>query len=310
MVQFSGKRHFRKKGIHFWVQRNFHDWNSPVKLHSHDFVELVYVVRGKAQHRFEGDVYEIRTGDVFIINPGEEHAYDIVPGNELEIVNCLFLPDLIEDSLLHELKITDSIDFFYIHPFLDKNERFHHHRLNLFGQESTRVLALLEEMIGEVTTAQPGYDTIIRLRLLELLILLSRYYAMKHNTESLYRSVEGDRLIRRICGYLERNYSQKISLESLTSLFNISVRQLNRLFKRETGSSVFEMIHRIRIERAKYLLTETDDKVISVAGAVGYDDPASFSRLFARHVGCPPGEYRKRFTVLKRGRKAAGKKPD
>lgn len=91
---------------------------------------------------------------------------------------------------------------------------------------------------------------------------------------------------------MERHYHQKISLPSLSKLFNISIRQMNRLFKKETGLSVIETVHQIRIDRAKQMLLETDEKVIVIAAMVGYENPAFFSRLFTRLTGSSPGKFR------------------
>jgi AraC family L-rhamnose operon regulatory protein RhaS len=95
-----------------------------------------------------------------------------------------------------------------------------------------------------------------------------------------------------VCGYVERHYDQKITLPLLSELFYIGVRQLNRQFNRHLGTSVIGYVQRIRMERAKRLLVETDEKIIQIAELVGYEDAASFSRTFTREVGCPPGKYR------------------
>src|SRR5690625_1373760 len=129
----------------FWINRTFHDPGNVPPVHSHDFIELIYVVWGKAQHLFEGVRYDIRAGDIFIINPGEEHTYHMQKGEQLEIINCLFLPALIEETWLRKLGVSQSMDYFYVHPFLNKSERFYH-RLNLRGQNADRVLAILEMM--------------------------------------------------------------------------------------------------------------------------------------------------------------------
>ncbi len=55
-----------------------------------------------------------------------------------------------------------------------------------------------------------------------------------------------------------------------------------------------ERIHQIRIDRAKQYLDEGEDKVINIAQRVGYEDPAFFTLLFRRKVGCSPGQYRDR----------------
>lgn len=275
----------------FYIHRVRHSFRNTPEVHGHDFVELVYVVNGEGRHHFEGNEFEIRAGDVFIINPGEVHTYGFQPGQQIEIINCLFQPTLIRDTLLRELEISQSMDYFYVHPFLDETERFNH-RLNLQGPQASSVLALLESMLLELNGRLPGYSTVIRVKMIELLILLSRYYSFLQQPELTRKGGESQVKALRIKGYLERNFDQKISLAQLADTFNISVRQLNRLIKQHTGASVLDLLHQIRVERAKLLLVTTDDKVISVATAVGYEDPAFFSRLFTRLVGCSPGKYR------------------
>lgn len=274
----------------FWIMRTNH---GTISEHSHEFVELVYIVRGKGMHIFEGVSYEIRAGDVFIINPGETHSYTAQNDEKMEIVNCLFMPSFIPDALLKELEMTTSMDYFYVHPFLLHDNRFNH-KLNLQGQNASTVLALLESMIREIDSCGVGHTTVLRLQLIELLILLSRYYeAMQtQGISPSPRQLEREMTARRLYGYLERHYDKRITLESLAGLFNVSIRQLNRLMRQEYKRSVIDVLHDIRIERAKHLLVESDEKVITVATMIGYEDPSFFTRLFTRHVGCSPSQYR------------------
>ncbi|MBD2867282.1 AraC family transcriptional regulator [Paenibacillus arenilitoris] len=289
-MQVIGSQRYMKDEFPFWITRMTH---GSVDEHGHEFVELVFVVRGKGFHIFQGAEFAIRAGDVFIINPGETHAYTVEGDGSLEIINCLFMPSFIPDALLSDLEITGSMDYYYVHPFLGQEARFNHH-LNLHGQDAASVLSLLERMIGEISARGIGYAPLIRLQLVELLLLLSRCYAMTRHARSQDASRQLDRVLtaRRIYGYLERNYDKKITLQSLSALFNVSTRHLNRLVGEEYGKSVFDLLHVIRIEHAKRLLLESDEKVIAVATMVGYDDPSFFSRLFARHAGCSPREYR------------------
>ncbi|QHT61549.1 AraC family transcriptional regulator [Paenibacillus lycopersici] len=281
---------YMKSEFPFWITRTS---QGNIQEHGHEFVELVYVVRGNGTHLFQGSRYELHAGDVFIINPGETHAYEVAPGGQMEIVNCLFMPSFIPDALLAELEITDSMDYFYVHPFLTHDMRFNHH-LNLNGQEASHVLGLLEGMIREINARSTGHKTIIRLQLIELLVLLSRYYTLMppHRAHPSPRQLDRELTAKRIYGYLERNYEKKITLQSLSLLFNSSIRQLNRLMREEYDRSVFEVLHEVRIERAKHLLLETDEKVIVVATMVGYEDQSFFNRLFVRHVGCSPSQFR------------------
>ncbi|KRG13144.1 AraC family transcriptional regulator [Lederbergia galactosidilytica] len=291
-MRYRSQEYMKNNAFPFWIQQYRHDSMNVPPVHSHDFVELVYVVKGEGRHVFEGQSYQIQTNDVFIINPGEVHTFEIEVGKKIDIINCLFLPNLIQDSLLKELGVSQSMDYFYIHPFLDNKERFHH-LLNLKGIYAERLHSLLEGMMYEYRGEGSCYSTLIRLQLVELLILLSRIYNEQQNKQLDSSAVESSSLlVQRVCGYLARNYDQKISIPSLCKLFTISPRHLNRLFKQETNQTIVEMLQFIRIEKAKKLLIGSDDKVIDIAIKVGYDDPAFFSRLFRREVNCSPGKYR------------------
>ncbi|GGD66440.1 AraC family transcriptional regulator [Paenibacillus nasutitermitis] len=290
MQDILSRNNYMKDEFPFWIKRTV---QGSISEHGHEFVELVYVVRGRGLHIFQGSPYELHAGDVFIINPGEIHAYDVEDNEQIEIINCLFMPSFISDTLLSELEITGSMDFFYVHPFLKHDVRFNH-RLNLHGQEADSVQTLLDSMIRELASRVSGHTMLIRLQMIELLILLSRYYSLmqQQRVHPSPRQMEREMTARRIYGYLERSYEKKITLQSLSGLFNVSTRQLNRLMREEFNRSVFDVLHEIRMERAKHLLLETDDKVINVATTVGYEDQSFFNRLFLRHVGCSPSQYR------------------
>lgn len=273
----------------FWIQQNLHDVRDMPDFHTHKFVELIYVADGRATHLFQDSCYEIQAGDIFIINPGEKHGYSLKEDQRIIVFNCLFEPDFIPYSLLSGLRITDSLDFLYVQPFLNGHTRFHH-KLNLRGEAADKTRTILEDLLQELHRRQPGYRAIIQLKMTELFILLSRSYKNRNNKADS-RSPQ-ELLVRRICGYVERHYNQKITLPDLSALFQIGVRQLNRLFNQYTGSTVIEYVHHIRMKNAKRLLTDTDEKVNVVAEMVGYGDPAFFNKLFVREAGRPPGKYR------------------
>lgn len=274
----------------FWIQRNVHDQQDIPDLHGHEFVELIYVEQGVAIHQFQDVSYEIQAGDVFIINPGEIHGYTVEPERTLNIINCLFFPELIHDSLLRELNISHTMDFYYVQPFLNKESRFHH-RVNLRGKAADKVLDILNGMLEEIDSQSPGYQAYVRMQMIQLLLLLSRYYE-EWKAGAGVPVDSSERLVRRICGYIERNYNQKISLASVSELFHLGIRQLNRQFNKYLDRSVIEYVQQIRIEKAKIMLAETDEIIAVVASAVGYEDPAYFSTLFTREVGSSPGKYR------------------
>ncbi len=75
----------------------------------------------------------------------------------------------------------------------------------------------------------------------------------------------------------------------------LNERTFLRRFKKATGEAPLEYLQKMRIEKAKQLLTTTDQSLDQITTAVGYVDLSSFRRLFHQIVGLSPTAYRKRF---------------
>lgn len=70
-----------------------------VRKHSHQFLELSYVLEGKATHTTEGITTVLSKGDYFIIDYNRYHEYQQIGDTPFVIMNCLFLPSLIDETL-------------------------------------------------------------------------------------------------------------------------------------------------------------------------------------------------------------------
>ena len=92
--------------------------------------------------------------------------------------------------------------------------------------------------------------------------------------------------------YIHQNYSKDISLDDVSRSINISPYYFSKIFKEETGEGFVEYLTRIRMERAKELLTTTEYSMKQICSMVGYADPNYFSRSFKKNVGVTPTEYK------------------
>ncbi len=100
--------------------------------------------------------------------------------------------------------------------------------------------------------------------------------------------------IQKVIEYLEENYYQNISLQSVAEYFGIHKVYLARSFKTETGETLNDFLTAIRIEKAKFLLMITDNKVNEVGYTVGFNSVQSFYTAFKKREGCSPNEYRRK----------------
>lgn len=88
------------------------------------------------------------------------------------------------------------------------------------------------------------------------------------------------------------NYNTDLTLTKLSSMLNLNATYFSRLFKEKTGMSPKQYILRIRMERAKELLSGTVYSVKEISNSIGFSDPLYFSRLFKKRENMSPLTYR------------------
>ena len=92
--------------------------------------------------------------------------------------------------------------------------------------------------------------------------------------------------------FMTENYTRKLSLGDVAQHCYVSSWHLSKLLNQYTGRGFFEILNRIRLDRAKELLTDSGRKIQDISEEVGFQDVAHFSRIFKSNVGCSPKEYR------------------
>ena len=92
--------------------------------------------------------------------------------------------------------------------------------------------------------------------------------------------------------YISENYMKPICLDDLCSITHYSPSQLRNIFYREIGVSPIRYLHRVRLDHACTLLRETDLTVQCIAERTGFESSPYFCRIFIKHMGCTPTEYR------------------
>ncbi|MGO4543375.1 response regulator [Paenibacillus sp. 2TAB23] len=121
-----------------------------------------------------------------------------------------------------------------------------------------------------------------------LTVLMSTADLLKES--SVYAS---ENVIDNIKTYIHKNFTKDLTLEKISSLFYLNPSYLSFLFKEKTTHNFTDYINQLRIEHAKTLLKNSDDKVYKVAKQLGFDNPKYFFRVFKKITGATPEEFRK-----------------
>ena len=126
---------------------------------------------------------------------------------------------------------------------------------------------------------------------------------INRKSQSVFILFEGqknhsDMEIRKVQEYIEVNIESKITVESLTELFNISKRNFIRRFKKATNNLPNEYIQRVKIESAKRDLEVGRKNINEIMYSVGYSDAKAFRTTFKKIAGLTPIEYKTKFSTL------------
>ncbi|MEL7239885.1 MAG: AraC family transcriptional regulator [Planctomycetota bacterium] len=92
--------------------------------------------------------------------------------------------------------------------------------------------------------------------------------------------------------FVQEHLADPLRAADLAEVAGLSVPHFNRRFREAVGESPMKYVARQRISRAQTLLRGTDQKLVTVAAAVGFDDPYHFSRVYKQHTGRPPSQER------------------
>lgn len=262
------------------------DRNDNASEHKHTFFEFVYVASGKAIHRFEHQTVTISKGDFFLINLNSAHEYrSLGAGDEFRIINCLFLPEFIDESLRGAKSFQEIMDRYLAKYGYNKLSGLATQKV--FHDENSFAGALSENILNEYQYQRVGYADIIRNLLLTLILLLVRGGTPEG-------SLSDGGTVRQIKDYIHKNYMKPLQLSDICRQMNFSLPYISTKFREEVGMTFRDYLLKFRIEKACLLLRVSDMTVQEISRLVGYTDPAFFYKSFRRTTGETPDEYRRR----------------
>lgn len=251
------------------------------ELHRHTFFELVYVLKGSATHWLEGDQVSLGAGDYFIIDPGSTHCYRET--RDFVIVNCLFLPEYIDRALedcpsLSSL-LSNQVLRFGVPVEIKTSDRILH-------DEDNRVGKLIRLMEQEYAARKTGFMELLRCYLTQVLVLAVRASEEAERTRIPHRATAAT------VDYLRQHYTLPLSLDAISHQLGYTPQYLSSLFRKDMGMTMQEYLQRLRVEDACRLMGDQNLTLTQLAQAVGYTDAKHFSKVFRKHKGASPREYR------------------
>ena len=253
--------------------------------HFHTFYELCILLSPHATHFLEGKPYELRCFDIMALRPNVLHRTHYPPGDPCRRLIVQFALPREPEGL--GTAYEDLMAVFRREVPIFRFER----------EIQEKLYRRLNDIFLLAQKTDPMRDLSIHVRFLEFLTLL--YLEQDRNLYSDETELSPtEKKIYSVTSFIHSHYAEELTLEGLAQRFYISSCYLSRQFKEVTGFTLTAYIQMTRIRNVQSLLMNSRIPITEAASACGFASFSQFNRVFQKHIGMSPSEFRRRNQVL------------
>ena len=246
-----------------WVASCVYKKNMLVVPHTHEYYQYLYVKSGSGSIEANGEKSPLNVGYIHILPPGVQHS--------IESSN--------EGMTTYELK-------FYANDENDENVPKEPMMLDI---SDTRAESVFKGMFNEMTNMHSFYEEMLSVKIEELHLWLKR---TQNSSEKEEKRSSYSPKFTEVIFYMEQRYYDDISLKTLSDIAHMEKIYFLKKFKAEVGTTPVNYLRKLRINKSKKLLLNSEFNITQIAAAVGFQSIHHFSNVFKDIVGMSPSEYK------------------
>lgn len=248
----------------------------PILSHSHAFYHLMYIRSGTAVFILDGIPHQVSQGDCVMIAP---HVVHEAPADFHSLLDVYELKFTLSDSSIDTLlKHTEPV----IHDNNSYMEQTLQHIIHNWAVNTSPEQEIAETLLASMLLT-------IQMTLSVIPEQVSTYVDTSAYTD----------LTKKIIQYVESTHTESFKLDSLETALGYNKRYLCSAFKQNTGITIVEYLHHIRIRHATRCFYYHDVPVSITAQCVGFSTPLHFTRVFKQLVGITPSQFREIYSLNK-----------
>jgi len=126
----------------------------------------------------------------------------------------------------------------------------------------------------------------------EWLDQILRLFEQLFDQRKRMKQTRSSKLIEQVERYIEEHFQENVSLSQIAEAFHYHPSYLSRLYKEQTGNAIMDQVNALKIRHAKTLLSDSTEKITSIARQCGFQSTKYFNQVFKKHVGMSPAAYR------------------
>lgn len=245
---------------HFYCVKGYH-----LVRKSYDSILITHILSGTFTYIKNGAPVTARAGDTVILDCYKPHEY--------------YTDSSLESVWVH-VAGANSVELF------EEIERNSGNTVKC--KDIQHVSKLIFRLFDCLRQGKTETELGMSLDIYKLFTELLNPYSMGSKGESSH-----EESIRDVKKYISENLNENLTVSCLAEKVNMSLSHFSRVFSRQTGFSPYDYVLLSRLNRAKYLLQETDMTIAAVAYEVGFNSESNFIYFFTENEGISPGKFRK-----------------
>ena len=253
-------------------------------MHTHNFVEVVYMCEGSTHHVINGNDVILNAGELLFISQSAKQEIYLAKESDVA-VNFIILPEFFDYGLTMMETENNQLRSFVIDCLTGGKEDTGY--LHFKVADVLPVQNLVENLIWTIIRKEPNKRSIQQATMGLLFLQLMNQIDRMETAEA----DKQQKLVIDVLSYIEEHYRDG-DLDSLAKQLHYDMRWLSKEIKKRTGLNYTDLVQKKRLNQAAYLLTTSNMNVIDIGLAVGYDNTSYFHRIFQKQFGMTPRKYR------------------
>ena len=277
-TEFNSRQYMINKNFELYYYSDTDIKN--VQIHSHNYYELYFFIKGNVLIDISGNTLPLKSGDVVIIPPKTKHRLTV---QSQTMPYQRFILWISEEFYNQLLTISPDFDYLFHKPEHTQNYIYHFDIIS-FNTIQVKIIELLEEMHA----FRFGNDALISSCINSLIMTISR---MIYESENQVITKENPSLYQNILKYIETHINEDISLDSIANSFYVSKYHIAHTFKNQMGLSIHQYALKKRLSLCKAAIA-SGSNISTAFLECGFRDYSSFYRAFKKEFGISPKEFK------------------
>ncbi|MGG4143536.1 AraC family transcriptional regulator [Paenibacillus algorifonticola] len=252
-----------------------------IKWHYHKQLELIYIIKGSLKIDIEDDSFDLESGDIVVLGSSQLHR-DRNIGKLDYIVLQFNLEDFFDNSTIPYIRYFSETE----NPLSRANYIFRENKA--IRQQASEAIT---KLLHEATHKETGYEIAVSIQIKQLLLLMLRGDSQR----ILARQDDFDHIrLKPVLDYVENNLGERIQVEDMCRIVNMSYYYFVKFFKKTIGLSFTEYVNYRKIKWAERILLTKDLSIADVGERIGMPNMAHFYKTFKKYNDCSPKQFQRK----------------